>query len=208
MHSEVGSADDLARSSLADDDSPEALFELGECFGETEDGHDLGGDGDVEARFARKGVGSAAEADDDLAQGPIVHVDDPVPDDPTGVDAARVAMVDIVVEGGGEEIVGGGDGVDIPGEVQVDIFHRRDLGIAAASTAAFHAEAGAQRRLAQTDGGALAYMVERVAQTDGGGGLTLAGRRRVDCGYQHQLALVVLGLCGLWLSFQMLAEIL
>ena len=76
--------------------------------------------------------------------------------------------------------MGGGDGVDIAGEVQVDIFHRRDLRVAAAGAAALHAEAGAQRGLAQTDGGSFAQVVECVAEADGSGSLALAGGRGID----------------------------
>ena len=79
------------------------------------------------------------------------------------INAAHIAVVDVVVEGRGEQIMGGGDRVDVAGEVQVDVLHRRYLSIAAARTAALHAEARPQRRLPQTDGGAFANAVERVA---------------------------------------------
>ena len=50
-----------------------------------------------------------------------------------------------------EQVVGAADGVEVAGEVQVDVFHRHHLGIAAAGGAALDAEAGAEGRLAQAD---------------------------------------------------------
>ncbi len=55
-----------------------------------------------------------------------------------------------------------------------------DLRIAAARGPAFHAEARAERGLAEADHRLPADPVERVAEADGGGGLALAGGRRRD----------------------------
>ena len=106
-----------------------------------------------------------------------------------GVDAERVAPVDVVVDHRREQIVRAGDGVEIAGEMEVDVLHRHDLRIAAAGRAALHAEARAERRLAQADACALlADAVQPVAEADRGRGLALAGRRRVDRGDEDQLA--------------------
>jgi len=74
--------------------------------------------------------------------GAIVHVHDPAPNDTPAVDAKRVAPIDVIVDEGREQIVGGGDSVEIAGEMEVYILHRNDLGVTAAGGAAFHAEAG------------------------------------------------------------------
>ena len=65
------------------------------------------------------------------------------------VDVERVAPVDVVVEHRGEQVVGARDGVEIAGEMQVDLLHRRDLRPAAAGRPALLAEARAERGLAQ-----------------------------------------------------------
>ena len=122
------------------------------------------------------------------AQRAVVHVEAAAPGDAARVDAELVAPIDVVVDHRGQQIVGGADGVEIAGEMQVDLVHRHDLRIAAAGRAALHAEAGAQARLAQADHRLLADAVQRVAQADGGGGLAFAGRRRVDRGDQDELA--------------------
>ena len=51
-----------------------------------------------------------------------------------------------------------------PGEVQVDVLHRYDLGVAAAGRAALDAEHGAEARLAQGDHGVLAYLAQAVGE--------------------------------------------
>ena len=96
------------------------------------------------------------------------------------VDAERVAPVDVVVDQRRQQIVRRGDGVEVAGEVQIDVLHRHHLGVAAAGGAALHAEAGPERRLAQAQHRLLADVVERVGEADRRGGLALAGRRRRD----------------------------
>ena len=122
------------------------------------------------------------------AQRAIVHVEHAAPGDAALVDAERVAPIDVVVEHRREQIVRRRDGVEIAGEMQIDVLHRHDLGVAAAGGAALHAERRAERRLAQAQHRLLADVVERVGQADRRRGLALAGRRRRDRGDQDQLA--------------------
>ena len=109
-----------------DDDAAEPAAEVVGVLGEAEGGHHLGGRRDVEAGLARHALEDAAEADDDVAQRAVVHVEDPPPEHPPRVDAERVAVVDVVVEQRGEQVVGGGDGVEVAGEVEVDVAARDD----------------------------------------------------------------------------------
>ncbi len=185
---EVARAHRLAVARIGDDDVAEPLLEVVEIAGEAEDRHHLGGDRDVEAGLAREAVGDAAERADDLAQRAIVHVHDAAPGDAAAVDAELIAPVDVVVDQRREQIVRRRDGVEVAGEVEVDVLHRHDLGVAAAGRAALHAEGRAERRLAQAQHRLLADVVERVGEADRGGGLALAGRRRRDRRDQDQLA--------------------
>ena len=168
----------------------EPRFEVVDVVGETEDRHHLGGDGDVEAVFARKAVRRAAEPDDDLSQRPVVHVEDAPPGDPAGVEPKRIAPVDVIVDQRREQIVRRGDRVKVAGEMQIDGVHRHDLGEAAAGRAALHAEARPERRLAQADDRLAADAVERVAEADRRRRLAFAGRRRVDRGHEDELAIL------------------
>ena len=167
---------------------PSRVLEVLEIVGEAEDRHHLGGDRDVEAGLARKAVGDAAERADDLAQRAVVHVHDAAPGDAAAVDAERVAPVDVVVDQRRQQVVRRGDGVEVAGEVEVDVLHRHDLGVAAAGGAALHAERRPERRLAQAQHRLLADVVERVGEADRGRGLAFARRRRRDRRDQDQLA--------------------
>src|SRR3546814_18997385 len=67
----------------------------------------------------------------------------------SGIDVDLFAPVDVVVDQGRQQGVRRGDGVEVAGEVEVDVLHRHHLGVAAAGGAALHAEAGPERGLAQ-----------------------------------------------------------
>ena len=97
----------------------------------------------------------------------------------------------MVVEHGGQQVIGGTDGMEVTGKVQVDILHGDDLSPAAAGSAALNAKDGAERRLAQGHGTLDAATTQAVGQTDGRGGLALARRRWVDSGHEDELGLVI-----------------
>ena len=173
---------------VADDDVADALLEVGPGLGEAEDRHQLGGHDDVEPVLPGEAVGVAAEAHDHLAQRAVVGVEDPLPGDAADVDVELVAVVHVVVDEGGQQVVGGRDGGEVAGEVQVDLGHRHDLAVAAAGGAALHAEHRAHRRLAQAGDGPVAEAVQRVGQPHRGGGLALAGRGGGERGDEDQPA--------------------
>ena len=139
---------------------------------------------------ARIAVGDAAERVDDRAQRAVVHVEHAPPGDAAAVDAEAVAPVDVVVDHRRQQIVRRGDGVEVAGEVEVDVLHRHDLGIAAARRAALHAEARPERGLAQAHHRLLADAVETVAEADRRRRLAFARRRRADGGDEDQLAVL------------------
>src|SRR6185312_6868426 len=164
-------------------DAPEALPHLGEGRGEREDRHHLAGGGDVEAGLARDAVQLAAEAHDDVAQRAVVDVEHAPPGDVVRVDVGRVALVEVVVEHRGEQVVRRCDRVEVTGEVQVEDLHRYDLAVAAARGTALDPEGGAHGRLPDRDRGPLPDVGERLTEPDRGGGLALAQRRGGDRGH-------------------------
>ena len=185
---DIAGAHRLPVAGIGDDDVAEPLLQIVEVAGEAEDRHHLGGDGDVEAGLAREAVGDAAERADDLAQRAVVHVHHAPPRDAPAVDPGLVAPVDVVVDQRRQQVMRRRDGMEVAGEMQVDVFHRHDLRIAAAGRAALHAERRPERRFAQAHHRLLADVIERVGEADRGGGLALARRRRRDRGDQDQLA--------------------
>ena len=99
-----------------------------------------------------------------------------------------VAVVNMIVDHRREQIVGEPDRAEVAGEMQVDVLHRHDLGIAAAGGAALHAEHRSERGFAQTYRGLLADPVQRVAKADRRRRLAFASRGRADRRDEDQLA--------------------
>ncbi len=83
----------------------------------------------------------------------------------------------------GKQVVGSRNGVDVPGQMQVEVFHRDDLRIPAAGRPALDAKGGTLRRLADAGEHALPQVrAQRLAEADGRGGFALAQGGRCDGG--------------------------
>ena len=187
---DVPSRDGLAVVGVGADDLREALFQIGDAGGKAEDGHDLAGNGDVEAVLAGSAVDLAAQAVHDEAELTVIHVHAALPGDAAGVDVQGVALLDAVVDHRGQQVVGCADGVEVTGEVEVDVLHRHHLRIAAAGCAALDAKNGAEGRLAEAEHGLLAQRIHGVGQTHAGGRLALACGGGADGRDEDQLALL------------------
>ena len=187
----VTGANGLAGIAVADNNLAQALLEVIDARGQAQDCHDLGGNGDIEAVLARHALGLAANTVDDMAQLTVVHVDDALPGDALNIDTELVALLNMVVEHGGQQVVSGTDSVEVTGKVQVDVLHGDDLRPAAAGGTALDAKDGTERRLTQGHSTLDAATAQAIGQTDGRGGLTLARRRGVDGGHEDELGLVI-----------------
>jgi hypothetical protein len=119
---------------------------------------------DVEAVLPRKAVARATQRHGDIPQRAVVHVHDALPRNASHVDAERVAVVDLIVDECGEQVVGHADRMEIAGEMQVDVFHRHDLRKAAARRRRPSSEDRTERGLAQTHRRLLADPVEAVTE--------------------------------------------
>lgn len=179
--------DRLAVAVVADDDPGQPVAQVPQRGRQRQDRHDLAGRGDVERRLARDPVHPPAEAEHHVAQGPVVDVEHPVPGDRVLRQPGGVALVEVVVQDRGEHVVRRGDGVEVAGQVQVELLHRHDLRPPAARRAALDPERRAHRGLADRDGGPASGPGHRLAQPDGRGGLALAERGRRDRGDDHVL---------------------
>ena len=102
---------------------------------------------------------------------------------PWGSMPKRVLIVEVVVHHGGQEVVGGGHRVQVPGEVEIEVLERDDLAVPAASGAALDAEGRAHGGLADGDGGLPPDAGQRLAQADRRGRLALAERCRGHRGH-------------------------
>ena len=98
-------------------------------------------------------------------------------------------MMDVIVNQGGQEIVCHRNGTDVACEMEIDVFHRNDLGVSASCRTTFHAENRSHGRFTQADNSLFANAVQCIAQSDGCRGFSFAGRGRVDGRYHNQFAI-------------------
>src|SRR5918995_1662412 len=157
-------------------DPPEAAAHIVKRGGEREDRHRLRGRRDVKAGLARDAVGVGAQPHDYIPQGSIVYVHHPSPGNALQLEVEGVALVEVVVDHGGELVVCLGDRVDITGEVQIERLHRHDLAVAAAGGPALDAENRAHRGLAHRHRSRLADVLECLPEAYGGRRLPLTQR--------------------------------
>ena len=141
----------LLPASVAEHDVANALLKISQVAGQAEDRHDLRGHRNIEARLAHYTVVVAAQPGRDAAQSAIVHVEHAPPRHPPRIDIECIVPVHVVIDQGGQQVMRRADGVEITGEVQIDVRHWHDLGVAPAGRSAFHAEAGAEAGFAQAD---------------------------------------------------------
>ena len=193
---QVAGGDGLTGVGVADDQTGQTLLQVVDVSSQAQNSHDFGSDGDVVAILTRSAVDLAAQAVGDETQLTVVHIDATAPGDLTGVDAQSVALVNMVIEHSSQQVVGSTDGVEVTGEVQVDVLHGDDLCVAAAGSAALDAEHGAQGGLTQSDHNVLADLAHTVSQTNSGSGLALTGGGGVDSGNQNQLAVGLVSQLG------------
>ena len=185
---QIVSGDRLAVVGAANDDAAQPLLQIQDAGGEAKHRHDLAGHGDLKTVLAGNALNPAAQAVHDVAKLPVVHIHSPLPGDGLGIDAQGIPLLNMIVQHGGQQVVGSADGVEIAGKVKVDILHGHHLGVAAAGSASLDAEHGAERRLPQRYHRVLPDAAQAVGQTDRGGRLPFSGGGGRDGGDEDQFA--------------------
>jgi len=183
---QVAGVDRLAVAGVTDNDPAQTLFQVFQTIGQAEDRHDFGSHRDVETGLAREAVGNTTKGDDGVTQGAVVHVQHAAPSNATLVEAKLVAPVDVVVDQSRQQVMSRRNGMEVTGEVQVDVFHRNDLSITTTSGTALNTEARTQRRFAQRDHRLLADAVQAITEANRGRRLTFTRRGRGNGGHQDQ----------------------
>ncbi|MNH31901.1 hypothetical protein D3C79_923060 [compost metagenome] len=137
--------------------------------------------------MALDAIARAALAQGQVAQGAVVYVEGAWPEDvgrvyvearQAGPGAELIAEFMLVEQAGiqrrGGQVVGGTEGVKIPGQVQVHLLHRHHLGVTASGGASLDTEHRPQARLAYGGDAGLAYVVEPHGEPEGSDRLALA----------------------------------
>ena len=91
------------------------------------------------------------------------------------------------IQGRRRQVVGGAEGMKVPGEVQVHLLHGHHLGMSAPGGAPLDPEYRPKTRLAYGGYAGLAYVIEAHGEAEGGDRLALAKGGGGDGAHQHQL---------------------
>ena len=142
----------------------------------------------VEAPFPRNAPVFATQSDHDLAQGAVVHVHDPLPGNGAGVQPQRPLLgLQVVVDQGGQEVVGFLDGREVARKMEVDVFHGDHLGMTAAGGSAFDSEHRTQGRFPQGRCASQADVGQSVREAYADRGLAFSRRGGGNGRNQHQV---------------------
>ncbi len=118
----------------------QALFEVADGRRQAEHCHNLGSHRDVKAVLTRHTIGHATKAIHHVAQLAVVHIHAALPGDAARIEAQLIALLDMVVHHGSQQIVGGANGVKVSSKMKINILHGHHLSIAAASSPALNAK--------------------------------------------------------------------
>ena len=187
-HAQHLGGDRLPRVGRGHHDAAEPLPQVLQVARQREYRHHLRRRRDHELVLARHPVRLPAQPHHRVAQLAVVHVQRPRPHHRRRVDAQRVAVVDRRIERRRQQVVRRRHRVEIAVEVEVDVFHRPHLRVAAAGAAALDPEDRAHRRLPQAQHHLLPELAEPHRQRHAGRRLALARLGRRDGRDDHKLA--------------------
>jgi hypothetical protein len=126
-----------------------------------------------------------------ISDAAVVHVQSARPGDGRRIQVELIAVKEMRVDQGSEQVMRRGDGVEIAVKVQIDLFRWLDLRASAAGGSALHAEDRAERRLARADNGAFADPLQALHQSNRGDGLAFTGNGRSGCCDEDEFAAAV-----------------
>ena len=159
-----------------------------QAVGQAQNSHNLGGNSNIEAILTRHTMSLTAQANHDIAQLAVIHINYALPHDAARVDIQSIALLDMIIQHRAKQHVRAGNSVEVTSEVQVDVLHGHYLGVTATSGAALNTHAGAQGGLAQSNDNLFADFVQALGQANSGSGFAFTSRSRRNGGNQHQFA--------------------
>ena len=125
-----------------------------------------------------------------MAEGAVVHVHNPFPEHSPWVNA-QIALfaLDVVVNEGGQQVVGLLNSAKVTCKVEVDVLHGQYLRLPAAGSTPFDAENRAQGGLPKHHHCFLPDLLQPLAQPDRYSGFALSSGRWGNGRYQDKVAL-------------------
>ena len=161
---------------IADNDSCKSFFHVMDRICQAEDSHNFGSDGNIEAAFSWHAVCMAAETYNDMTENTVIHIHDAIPYNASGINVEFISLLDVIVDHSCQKVMRSCDCMKVSGEMKVDVFHRYDLGIAAAGSTAFYAHAWSKGWFTQADHRLFAQFGQSLSEADGRRCLAFSGR--------------------------------
>ena len=198
---EIVTGDGFAAAGVSDDNLADALTQILEVTGDSQNRHQLGADGNAELGLHHEAVQTAADADDDVAQALRAEVHDPAHLDALRVNVEALEallgqplvivvalMLHTRVQGNHRQVVRVHDIVDIAGQAERELGHRHQKGVAAAGRSALDVHGRAAGGLTQCAADVQAQLAEAFDQAQRNSGLAFAERSRGNGGDFDELA--------------------
>ena len=135
--------------SVGHNDAAKACFQIHQIRGQAENSHHFAGHGDVKAVLPGHALHPAAQAVHDVAQLTVVHIHTAFPGNLFHINPQRIALLNMVVQHGCQQVIRRADGMKISSKVQIDVFHRHHLSITAAGSTALDAKYRPEGRFTQ-----------------------------------------------------------
>ena len=114
---------------------------------QTKNSHNLRRNRDDKVIFSYHSVHLASQTDDNVTEDTVVHIHAAFPDDLPRINSKLIALLDMVVQKSRQEIVGGGNCMEITGKVQIQILHRHNLRVSAAGCTSLDSKTRSKGRL-------------------------------------------------------------
>ena len=100
LHLQITNIDWGSVVTVANHDAGQAFLQVLQISGQAKDSHDFRSNRNIEAIFTRYPVQWPAQANSDLAQGPIVQIHNPFPDNAAGINSQFISLMKMVVNQG------------------------------------------------------------------------------------------------------------
>ena len=200
-HFQILGGDGLAAAAVSHNNLADAVTEILQVTGNSQNSHQLGANGDAELGLHQVAVLGAADADDDVPQALSAEVHDPAHFHTLGVNIQTlqaalgqllVVVVTLVlhtgVQGYHSQVMCIDNIVDITGQAQRELGHGDEQSVAAAGSSALHVHGGAAGGLTQAAAYILAQLAQTFNQAQGNGGLAFAQGGGGNCRDFDELA--------------------
>ena len=91
--------------------------------------------------FSYHSVHLASKPDYDITQITVIHIKAALPYNLAGIDLQFIPLLDMIIKQGCQQVIGRCNCMEVSGKMQIQIFHRNNLGISAAGSPSLYAKA-------------------------------------------------------------------